>query len=159
MSESVTGSCPTLRLMVAGQSVSTDLTTEFKHTTCSDVASGQMLRVRGSMQSNGSVLAERIVNRHREDDDNDEDGDVEVRDGKVEGVIASVTGTCPALTITVGSTTPATVTTTSATEFDDVDCSTLATGMDIEAEGVTQGDGSLLATKVEPRGIVLQRRR
>ena len=140
IAESVTGECPTLQLTVAGQLVTTAASTEFKHAPCSALAAGQQLEVRGTMQPGGVVLAARIENEEREDDDEDADDD------EIVGEIASVTGVCPALTLTVGT---VTITTTADTTFDDVECGDLATGMTIEAKGVRQSDVSLLAARIE----------
>jgi len=140
MAESVTGECPTLQLTVAGQMVRTAATTEFKHAPCSALAAGQQLEVRGTMQPGGVVLAARIENEEREDEDED------ANDDEVVGEIASVTGVCPALTLTVGT---VTITTTADTTFDDVECGDLATGMTIEAKGLRESDISLLASRLE----------
>jgi hypothetical protein len=134
--------------------VTTAPSTEFKHSPCSALATGQRLEVRGTMQPDGVVLAARIEGEEREDDDDD------ANDDEIVGEIASVTGVCPALTLTVGT---VTITTTVDTRFDDVECGDLATGMTIEAKGVRQGDSSLLASKVERKeteqGAARRRRR
>jgi len=147
MAESVTGECPTLQLTVAGQMVRTAATTEFKHAPCSALAAGQQLEVRGTMQPGGVVLAARIENEEREDEDED------ANDDEVVGEIASVTGVCPALTLTVGT---VTITTTADTTFDDVECGDLATGMTIEAKGLRESDISLLASRIERKAPGLE---
>jgi hypothetical protein len=63
--------------------------------------------------------------------------------------ITAETGTCPALTLTVGT---ATVKTTAATAFHDVVCGALPVGTVIEAKGSKQSDGSLLASRIEREG-------
>ena len=148
IAESVAGQCPTLKLTVAGQMVTTAASTEFTHGPCSALATGQRLEVRGTMQPGGVVLAARIEGEERDDDDDDDDEDA--NDDEIVGEIASVTGICPALTLTVGT---VTITTTGDTRFDDVECGDLATGMTIEAKGVRQSDVNLLASKVERKPI------
>ncbi len=147
IAESVTGECPTLQLTVAGRLVTTAASTEFKHAPCSALAAGQQLEVRGTMQPGGVVLAARIEGEEREDDDEDVDDD------EIVGEIASVTGVCPALTLTVGT---VTITTTADTTFDDVECGDLATGMTIEAKGVRQSEISLLASRIERKAPGLE---
>jgi hypothetical protein len=126
--------------------VTTNAATEFKHLLCSEVAEGMMVRVRGLLQSGGVVLASRVVDRDRNDDDDDDDVD----ENEVEGPIASMSSGCPAPTFVVGT---MTVMTNSLTVFDDITCGDLAVGLDIEAKGARQEDGSLLATRIELRRI------
>jgi hypothetical protein len=69
-------------------------------------------------------------------------------DGEVEGIVSGLTATtgCPLLTFTIDTTT---VTTSPATEFDDVICSDLANGAIVEVKGIQQTDGSIVATRLE----------
>jgi uncharacterized protein DUF5666 len=70
-------------------------------------------------------------------------------DGRVElnGPVASLNGGgCPAVSFMVQGTR---VNTNSATVFDDITCATLANGVQVEAEGQRQSDGSVLASRVE----------
>jgi len=71
-------------------------------------------------------------------------------DGKNEaeasGAIAGKTGTCPALSFTVGS---KQVTTNAGTQFKDVTCAALANGTKVAVNGTTQASGAILATRVE----------
>jgi hypothetical protein len=141
--QTVTGTCSTtLHLTIAGRSVSTTAQTEFKDTTCAAVAAGQTAEVKGTLQTDNSVIATRI-----EVKGNDADNEHE---GEVRGAITASTGACPALTLTIGTTK---VKTTAATVFDDAACSALAVGTVIEAKGTTQSDGSLLASRIEPQGV------
>src|SRR6185503_14098969 len=139
MVESTGNSCPTLQLTVAGQSVTTAASTEFKHLLCADITRGMTVRVRGNLQSGGAILASRIVNRDREDDDDDDDDDddVEIGENKVEGPISAILASCPAPKLMIGT---VKVTTSSLTKFDDLSCTDLAEGLDIEVEGVQQTD-------------------
>jgi hypothetical protein len=140
--QAVGGKCPALRLTIAGRTVSTTASTEFRDTTCVKLAVGQMVEVKGTLQSDGSVVATRIEGNDRGNDDIDE--------GEVSGPITASAGACPALTLTVGS---MTVKTTAATVFHDGACGALQVGTVIEATGMKQSDGSLLASRIEPREI------
>jgi len=140
--QAVGGKCPALQLTIAGRTVSTTASTEFRDTTCVKLAVGQMVGVKGTLQSDGSVVATRIEGNDRGNDDIDE--------GEVSGPITASAGACPALTLTVGS---MTVKTTAATVFHDGACGALQVGTVIEATGMKQGDGSLLASRIEPREI------
>jgi uncharacterized protein DUF5666 len=140
--QTMSGTCPALRLTLAGRTVSTTASTEFKHGTCAAVAVGQSAEVKGTMQSDGSITAARIEIKGNEDAVEDQD--------EVNGAITASTGACPALTLTVGT---ATVKTTAATVFHDATCQALPVGTVIEAKGTKQADGSLLATRVEREGV------
>jgi len=140
--QAVGGKCPALQLTIAGRTVSTTASTEFRDTTCVKLAVGQMVEVKGTLQSDGSVVATRIEGNDRGNDDIDE--------GEVSGPITASAGACPALTLTVGS---MTVKTTAATVFHDGACGALQVGTVIEATGMKQGDGSLMASRIEPREI------
>jgi len=64
---------------------------------------------------------------------------------EVEGKISNLAGSCPTVTFDVGG---LTVTTDANTQYEDGDCGTLANGVKVEVEGVTQGNIHL-ATRVE----------
>jgi len=138
--QSIVGTCPAKQLTIGGRKVSTSVSTEFHDTSCASLAVGQVAEVKGTLQSDGTVAADRIEVQGR-DDDQDE--------GEVSGPLTASTGTCPALTLTVGTTM---VKTTAATVFDDVTCSALRVGTVIEAKGTKQSDGSLLASRLEREG-------
>jgi hypothetical protein len=85
----------------------------------------------------GSVIAEKVT---IEDQPGGKNG------GRLEGLVgATVTGACPALTFTVKG---ITVTTSTATKFDNIACSAIKTGVKVEVEGDLTGN-TLAATKVE----------
>ena len=74
-------------------------------------------------------------------------GDDDEEDAKVEGLVSGLpSGTCPALTFTVGT---KQVTTSASTTFKDVTCATLVNGMSVEVKGALQMNGSIAAAKVE----------
>jgi Domain of unknown function (DUF5666) len=134
---SVSGTCPTVTIMVGGFKVLTDASTVFKNGSCANLRSGTKIKVKVEMKNDdGSILAEEI---EIEDQPGGKPG------GRVEGTIGSLTGTCPALTMVING---MPVMTTAATTFDDVACAALKAGTKVEVEGEVSG-GSLLATKVE----------
>lgn len=134
----VTGTCPTLAITVGGRyRVVTDANTVFVGGTCANIRTGVRVHVSGDMRNeDGAVIAERIT---IEGQPGGRDG------GRLEGTITTLTGTCPALTLTVKG---VTVTTSATTEFDDVACAALRVGMKVEVEGELSGN-TLAATKVE----------
>ncbi len=69
----------------------------------------------------------------------------ETQETEVKGTLAAApTGTCPAVTFTVGS---STVTTSAATTFEGGACTDLAAGVKVEAQGTASGS-TVTATKV-----------
>lgn len=82
------------------------------------------------------------------DDDADSDGDAPnaLATVKIEGVVSTVTGTCPAVTFVVGA---HSVVTDAATTFDHGLCAQLVPQAAVEVRAVRQTDGTLLAKKVE----------
>jgi len=110
--------------------------------TLASIIVGDHVQARGTM--NGATLeASEIKVEHT-----GKGGD---GDGEVEGIVSGLTATtgCPVLTFMVGTTT---VTTSAATDFDDVLCSQLANGAIVEVKGTRQANGSIVATKVELAG-------
>jgi uncharacterized protein DUF5666 len=136
--QSISGACPAKQLTIAGRNVSTSMSTEFRDTTCANLAVGQMAEVKGMLQSDGTIAADRVEVAGKDDDDHGE--------GEVSGPVTASTGICPALTLTVGT---SIVKTTAATIFHDVACSDVHVGTRIEANGTRQSDGSLLASRLE----------
>lgn len=55
-----TGACPALAFTVGTATVVTDAKTQFEDTTCSTLANGDKVEVKGTKQSNGSVLASSV---------------------------------------------------------------------------------------------------
>lgn len=85
----------------------------------------------------------------KDDDDDDEGEDDEDDEFELSGVIANApTGSCPAISFTVGTTT---VKTSASTKFDDTTCTSLAKGDSVSVEGAKQTDGSVLAKEVEKK--------
>ena len=54
------GACPSIAFSLGSTSVATNAATEFKDVTCSALANGTRVEVKGTRQSNGAVLAARV---------------------------------------------------------------------------------------------------
>ena len=97
------------------------------------------MEVKGTRQADGSIVATKV--------ELEDEGDDDEEDAKVEGLVSGLpSGTCPALTFTVGT---KQVTTSASTTFKDVTCATLVNGMSVEVKGALQMNGSIAAAKVE----------
>jgi len=114
--------------------VKTDASTLFEDVTCAALADGTIVEVEGIRQADGSVLAKQI--------------EAEAGPDEVEGKISDLagTGSCPALTFKVGTTS---VTTSASTTFSGVTCAALANGAEVEVEGTKQANGSIAAASVK----------
>lgn len=134
----VTGTCPALTFVVGGVvKVVTDANTVYVGGSCASIRTGVRVYVKGDMKTDdGEVIAEEItVEAHPRNRPG----------GRIEGTIATLAGTCPALTLSVRG---VSVTTSASTTFDGLTCAALAVGMKVEVEGDLQG-GVLAATKIE----------
>lgn len=125
----LSGTCPSVTFKLDTTVVTTDATTEFEEGECAAVANGTTVEVTGFKQADGSILAK----------------EVELDQDELEGTIADLSGTCPAVTFTIGTTT---VTTNASTAFTGVACTALANGTHVELEGTLSGT-TFAATKVE----------
>lgn len=106
------------------------------------LAVGDHVQVKGTWD--GAVLvAEEVKVEQDEDDEADDSPDDEF---ELKGGISGLSGTCPALTFTVAT---RTVRTLASTSFRDVTCAGLANGTVVEVKGQLQGDGAVLASKIE----------
>jgi hypothetical protein len=130
------GTWPTLTFTVQGTAVKTSSSTTCDGTKgCSLMANGDSVTVAGTTQSDGSVLASKITN-----------ATAPPAPVTLTGTVSGLGGTCPAVTLTVQSTT---VKGTSATTFDGTKgCSSLANGDSVTVVGTKQSDGSVVASKL-----------
>jgi len=122
--------CPAITFTINGVSVTTGGSTDFDDGPCSGGQNGIKVEVKGSRQPDGSVVAR----------------EVELDDEEIEGAVSGLAGACPNLTFIVKGTT---VVTNSLTKFEDGSCTGVQNGMKVEAKGLKQPNGSLLAQKVE----------
>jgi hypothetical protein len=128
-----TRSCPTLTFTIGTTTVKTNDRTSFDDVTCAALANGNLVKVEGVRQTDGSILAS--------------DVELEAGPNEVTGKISGLTSTtsCPTLTFTLGTTT---VTTNNTTVFEGVACTALTNGRKVEVEGTLTGT-TLAAAKVE----------
>ena len=146
----MTGSCAAnnLSFMIGTTRVVTNASTQFRDGTCASLAAGRRVEVKGTRQSDGSILAAEVEGKDEDDDDDDDDDDA--REARMTGTIAtgSLAGSCTASTLSfrISSTM---VRTNSSTRFKDVACSSLKAGDRVEVRGVRQADQSVLASRVE----------
>jgi hypothetical protein len=122
----------TVTLTFTGEGVSASIT-------LNNVNSGDEIRIEVRLSGN-SARIESETRRQGDDDDDDRDEANEVK-----GTVSALSGTCPALTFTVGT---RLVRTGSATVFDDR-CTDVTNGVRVEVRGTRMNDGTFTAARVE----------
>ncbi len=136
---SMTGSVPTLQLVVAGMTVRTSASTDVQRRgdkqDLSTLRVGQTLHVVGTRRSDGSIDARQIFIT-----DDATGGEFEIQ-----GSAGGVKGSCPSLTFTVNG---YSVSTNGSTMFSGFACADLKSGTKVTVDGVKQTDGSVLATRI-----------
>lgn len=141
---SSTATCPAVTFTLGTTQVTTSAATVFDDVTCAALANNTVVKVKGTRQADGSVLATSV----EADDD-----EFEADDDEAEGFVFEFSGaaSCPAATFKVGPTLAlaTVVKTTASTTFSDVTCATLANGLRVEVEGTKQADGAIIAASVE----------
>jgi len=149
--DSVTGTASAFQFKIGSRVVKGDnLTTFFgdgdKPDTFSDLKDGVRVEVKGQ-QRDGFVYATRI---HVNGDDDDDDDDGQDDSASIHGTLTAMSGTKPALTLTVGGTTVRTSSSTEVKRRGDVQSlDTLKVGQSLHVVGVRQADGSINARKIE----------
>jgi uncharacterized protein DUF5666 len=141
----LTGTCPALTFTVGTTKVTTDGTTFFEEGTCADVKNGAEVEVKGRPQTDGSILAAVVELSNEDHDDADDDDDSE-DEGEFEGIVGTLTGTCPTVTFMLQT---RQITTTNTTRFDGGVCTAIKNGSRVEVKGNLQVNGSVVATQVE----------
>lgn len=141
----MSGSAPNLSLAVGGRSITTTSATVVRRSGnvvgFDALRTGQTLEVTGATAANGSVTATRLT---IESDPTGAAAEVEFT-----GSLTAVSGTAGSGTLTVGG---KTVKVTSATEYRGKTATgfaALKAGMTIRVKGVSQGDGSVLASRID----------
>ena len=135
-----TGTCPAVTFMVGTRKVTTNSATSFRDGTCADAtANGATVEVKGTKQTDGSILATRVELKKKA-------AAPTPTAVTLTGFISGSTGTCPAVTFTVQSTK---VTVNSSTTFPSTTCAD-ATKNDanVTVTGTKQADGSVVATSI-----------
>jgi len=130
----LSGTCPDLTFTVNGTTIVANASTIFEDGSCSTVQNGTRVEIKGTRQSNGSVLATKV-------DIDEPDLDIDLK-----GTVSGLGSACPSLTFTVRGTS---VVTNSATRFTDGPCSAIQNGTRLEVEGTRQANGSVLAHEVD----------
>jgi hypothetical protein len=133
---SITGSCPTLTLVITGTRVSTTATTEYVNGSCETLREGTKVKIDGELKPGGTAVAEKI--------------EIERTPGRPvsgDGRVEAVTGTCPAVTLTVHG---VKVVTSSSTTFTGGLCGDIGVGSHIDVTGTYDGT-ALTATAVHIR--------
>jgi hypothetical protein len=140
---------------IPGLTVKTTATTIIRHGSktvqFSDLKVGDHVEARGTMDGSTLTATELKVESEGEDDDHGNDADDDRGDAgqaEVSGVVSGSTGTCPAVTFTVGAS--AKVTVTKDTVYEDTSCAAATkNGAKVEIKGTKASDGTITATRVE----------
>lgn len=127
------GTCPSLSFSLGGKTVKTDASTSFGDGGCAAVKNGVTAGAQGTAQADGSILAKAVRV-------------LPPPPATVSGKVSAVSGTCPALTFTLGG---KTVKTNASTTFSGGACADVKNDASAGAMGALQADGSILATQVK----------
>lgn len=142
----LTGTAASFQFMLGSTQVKGDATTMIigdsnAAKTFADLKNGTIVEVNGTQQT-GFVQAVRI---HIEGPENEPPEDNE-NEAEVKGTLGPVAGTCPSISSSAGTTK---FTTSASTRFDDVACTALKAGSQVEVRGTRNADGSIAATRVK----------
>lgn len=129
--------CPAITFVVATRTVVTNATaTVFQGGTCLQVLNGVHVRVRGTLQTNGTVLASRVEIRTHDvddtDDDDDSDGNPHHGEGSHDGTVSSFRGACPTVTFNLKG---LTIVADAATKYVGGTCATLRPSVKVVVTG------------------------
>ena len=138
---------------IPGLTVKTTATTTIRHGNktmqFSDLKVGDHVEARGTMD--GTTLTATEIKVEQEGDDDHDEGDNDRGDAgqtEVSGIVSGSTGTCPAVTFTVGSSTKVAV--TKDTVYEGTSCANATkNGAKVEVKGTKASDGTITATRVE----------
>jgi hypothetical protein len=136
----ISGSVPTLQLLVGTTTVRTNSNTEVKRRgdvqTLNELKVGMDVHVVGTRQADGSLDARKI------EINDDEAG----KEFEIEGSAGGVSGSCPVLSFGING---YAIKTNAATTFQGITCAAMKSGTKVTVKGIVQGDGSVLATLVK----------
>jgi hypothetical protein len=141
----LTGACPAITFSVGAFLVSTDANTTFSDGACQQLANGGKAEVKGVKQADGSIKATKVEMENAPPPAQPPVNPV----AELEGTIGGLTGVCPVVSFTIGTTK---VSTDLTTKFSDGTCVQLANGKKAEVKGSPLADGSIKATSVESSG-------
>ncbi len=136
---SLSGTCPSLAFTAKDTTVHTTSSTTFGGASCADIRNSGSVGVAGTKQSDGSVLASYVSVSVPQP------APTPPATVSFSGAVASVSGVCPSLKLTVSGTL---VATNGSTSFGGKPCSTIAAGDILGGSGTRQSDGSVLATSI-----------
>ncbi len=135
---SPTTSCPIITFYVGTTRVTTTAGTSYDDVTCSTLAAGDLVKVEGVRQTDGSIVAKDVEKR----------GGTTTSGTTKTGTVSEVGGACPAKTFQLGATK---VKTAASTTFEGLTCPTLVSGVKVEVTGSTGLDGVVLASAISKR--------
>ena len=137
---SIAGSTPNLQLLVGTTTVRTSSSTVVRRRgdvqTLAELRQGMDLHVVGDRQADGSLDARMIQI-------NDDATGAEV---EIQGAAGGVSGNCPNLSFGING---YAIRTDGSTTYDGVTCATMKSGLQVKVNGISQADGSILATSVK----------
>jgi hypothetical protein len=134
----VTGTCPDATIFLGATAVQVNAATNFVGGTCADLAAGVRVQARGFKDDDATANVASWVR---------------FKSRPVEGrsTITAVSGSCPALSFTVGGVVR--VVTTASTEFEHGSCASLRIGVRVKVKGeMTTDTGEVIADEVEIEG-------
>jgi hypothetical protein len=134
----ITGTCPELTLVITGTRVGTTAATQYVNGSCETLRPGTKVRIDGQLYPGGEATAERIEILR-----------VPGRPISGDGVVATVAGSCPTLTMMVRG---VAVSTTSETVFFNGTCEQIVSGTHIDVAGEYDG------TQVVAQSVTILRR-
>lgn len=141
----ISGACPSLTMVVRGHHVQTTAETQYVNGSCQTLRPGTQVKVDADVRPDNSIYAVSIEVLRTPGHGNGED------EVEVEGVVASVAGTCPALTVTDRG--GRTIVTNAMTAFEPAGaCARVAAGKKFEAKGTRNDSGQFVARKFEVEG-------
>jgi hypothetical protein len=129
------GTCPNVTFKFGSTTIAVNRSTLFVQGSCAQLQGQLTLEVKGLRRPDGSVLATQV--KFKKDGEDDDEG-VPVQ---FSGVIAELSGRCPARKFQVSG---REVQTTGATSFE-TPCSTLANGQNVAVTGKQTGSGKVIA--------------
>lgn len=138
----VTGACPTKTVTIGTRSFATNASTVYGDGTCAELVAAAVVEAKATRQTDGTLLATKVEFEGADVGDDD-------RLTKVEGTVASITGTCPAITVVV--TGHPSVVTSATTEFRKGVCADVKPGTRVHMRGTLQTNGTIAATRVDIR--------
>jgi hypothetical protein len=144
---SLSGSCAAhnLSFMVGTAKVVTNASTQFKDARCESLKTDSKVEVKGTRQSDGSILAASVEGDDEAEEENEDRNEVELKGAIAAG---SIGGSCAASNLSFGvGSTP--VKTNASTKFKDAACASLKAGDSVEVKGARQTDHSVVASRIE----------